>query len=387
MAGPGASPEKKAEVLAKLKVVGDELDFADKVNNKGGVPPYGFGRLDAFGRIYNRALTLVDKSNGNPANAPASYPFLWDTSQHDYVQWVGNAPNANVGELQRNIGEVVGVFGNIKIDPTSLHGYKSSVNVKNLNAIAVKLRALMSPRWPEGVLPKIDQALAKKGEPIYAKACGGCHLPINRSDPNRVVRAQMFGLDIIKTDPTMANNIIKYGGSSGVLNGQKTLVVAGTPIPAQTTALVVLTNLVAGILEDNYADDLKAELDALKFKEGGKAPPREGKYTTDPNDPLVSLLAYKARPMNGVWATAPFLHNGSVPTLYDLMLPAAQRPKKFYVGRYEFDPKKVGILTDKFDGGTELDTSLPGNSNAGHEFGTDLSDDDRWAVVEHMKTL
>ena len=47
---------------------------------------------------------------------------------------------------------------------------------------------------------------------------------------------------------------------------------------------------------------------------------------------------YKARPLAGMWATAPFLHNGSVPNLYYMLVPAAERPKKFFVGHREFDP-------------------------------------------------
>ena len=53
--------------------------------------------------------------------------------------------------------------------------------------------------------------------------------------------------------------------------------------------------------------------------------------------------ARKGRALNGIWATAPYLHNGSVPTLYDLLLPAADRPKKFRVGSRELDVKKVGL--------------------------------------------
>ena len=59
---------------------------------------------------------------------------------------------------------------------------------------------------------------------------------------------------------------------------------------------------------------------------------------------------YKARPLNGIWATAPFLHNGSVPTMYDLLLPVAERPKTFYLGSREYDPEKMGYRTDHIKG-------------------------------------
>ena len=91
--------------------------------------------------------------------------------------------------------------------------------------------------------------------------------------------------------------------------------------------------------------------------------------------------------VNGVWATAPFLHNGSVPTLYDLLLPAAARPRTFTAGWREFDPVRVGFRTDPFPCGFVFDTSLPGNSNAGHEYGGGLTDAERWALVEYLKSL
>jgi hypothetical protein len=72
-------------------------------------------------------------------------------------------------------------------------------------------------------------------------------------------------------------------------------------------------------------------------------------------------LSYEARPLDGIWAIAPYLHNGSVPGLCQLLLPAKDRMKKFYVGTREFDPLNVGFVTKKRDGAFELDTSLPGN--------------------------
>ena len=102
--------------------------------------------------------------------------------------------------------------------------------------------------------------------------------------------------------------------------------------------------------------------------------------------PLAELMAYKARPLNGVWASAPFLHNGSVPTLHDLLRPAAERPRTFAVGRWEYDPKKVGYVSDG-QVPSVFDTSVSGNSNRGHEFGVTLSEEERWAIVEYVKTL
>jgi hypothetical protein len=103
------------------------------------------------------------------------------------------------------------------------------------------------------------------------------------------------------------------------------------------------------------------------------------------------LPKYKARPLNGIWATAPYLHNGSVPNLWELLKPesapeAADRRKPiFFVGNREFDPVDVGYRSDS--GTFEFDTSLPGNSNAGHEFGTNLPSEQRRELLEYLKSL
>lgn len=77
---------------------------------------------------------------------------------------------------------------------------------------------------------------------------------------------------------------------------------------------------------------------------------------------------------------------GSVPTLHDLLLPSASRSARFSVGRSEYDPKNVGYVSDG-QVPFVVDTTLAGNSNRGYEFGTKLSEEDRLALVEYLKTL
>ena len=103
---------------------------------------------------------------------------------------------------------------------------------------------------------------------------------------------------------------------------------------------------------------------------------------------------YANQPVDGIWARSPYLHNGSVPTLRDLLEPAAKRPQRWYRGSDVFDFTKVGYRSDgrgeSRDALFEFDTAKPGNSNAGHEgarYGTDLSASDKDALVEYMKTL
>jgi hypothetical protein len=132
-----------------------------------------------------------------------------------------------------------------------------------------------------------------------------------------------------------------------------------------------------------------------------------------PVDPTVAkpeigivVPHYRARPLDGVWATAPYLHNGSVPTLYDMLSPQNERPTGFCVGSRAFDPKKVGLVfvapEDCEAGLSQFDSTQLGNSNLGHSFegtesdvrklppgtiGRGLTPAEREALVEYLKTL
>jgi mono/diheme cytochrome c family protein len=105
-------------------------------------------------------------------------------------------------------------------------------------------------------------------------------------------------------------------------------------------------------------------------------------------------FGYANMPLDGVWLRAPYLHNGSVPTLRDLFEPAAKRPASFYRGYDVYDPERVGFVTGVAEENGKkyfkYDTKVPGNGNAGHEgkrYGTELSVDEKEAVVEYLKTF
>ena len=120
-------------------------------------------------------------------------------------------------------------------------------------------------------------------------------------------------------------------------------------------------------------------------------------YSADPDRRFRHFRktwGYANAPLDGIWLRAPYLHNGSVPTLWDLLQPAAQRPKLFYRGNDLYDPRHLGFVADPpAANGRPLfafDTTLPGNGNAGHEgaaYGTTLPDADKWALLEYLKTF
>ncbi|MBP2314441.1 di-heme-cytochrome C peroxidase [Azospirillum soli] len=132
----------------------------------------------------------------------------------------------------------------------------------------------------------------------------------------------------------------------------------------------------------------KSKVDTLK----ARAPAKTAAAQAAEDDQALSqtiqtLMAYKARPLDGIWATAPYMHNGSVPNLYEMLLPAAQRSTTFRMGTTSLDPVKVGVDTSASDNTFTFDTTKPGNGNTGHEFGASLTDEQRWQLLEYLKTL
>lgn len=373
---------------------------------------YGFARLDAFGAILNNVAAngLGVAENAAPPNAPVSFPFVWDTPQSDRVQWNGAARNIPlVGALIRNVGEVLGVFGGLDLQrrPSGLSlGYDNSVDLKNLGKLENLLKGLWSPAWDAKYLPAIDTARAERGAAIFADKCASCHALLDSRNPARSVKAVMTPVPTVGTDPTMAKNYLERRAKTGPLKGKRLMVVAGPKLEAEARTFEIVINAVSGVLLRHPLEAIKVGIeDAKKNRQLGaagfepKPVPAEDKkargmlkaalrsYVRELQAFDAETYSYKARPLNGIWATAPYLHNGSVPNLWALLQPAHQRPAKFWVGSRRFDPKRVGLESVAEGDNFEFDTSLVGNSNAGHSWGTQLAVADKWSLLEYLKTL
>ncbi|MDH5178712.1 MAG: di-heme-cytochrome C peroxidase [Gammaproteobacteria bacterium] len=463
----------------------NQSKYVDKDNKKKHLQ-YGYGRLDAFGRIFNRtrqhvlntdsvnagldsmvkngiitpaqanklrvrtegiitdkvfdnismtAKEMVKKRELKPEqmralidtffqspNAPVSYPFVWDTPQHDFVQWNGLLDNAGPGPLGRNTGEVIGVFGTLDwrekkgklTNPSyliakalgSTNGewfvnFESSVDQTNLVRLEHHIADLWSPWWQDladaGVFPKIDQASAARGDKLFDKHCVSCHHDINRSEKDRRVVAFMTNLEVSGTDRVMAENALQYAGYTGITRNQYMSTDVGNilmqeKMPVAAMLFIATSNVVATPDPDKWvfrrwADLVYNFISTMDDNPVGSSI-KAGNYSPDTTaSPFESLKAYKARPLNGIWATAPYLHNGSIPNLYELLLPPAERKKTFHIGSREFDPVNVGFVSEP-GRGFEFDTTKPGNSNAGHDYkNKSLNKQDRMDLIEYMKTL
>ena len=105
---------------------------------------------------------------------------------------------------------------------------------------------------------------------------------------------------------------------------------------------------------------------------------------------MVKLEGYCSPPLDGIWLRAPYLHNGSVPNLHELLEPEDKRTKVFYRGYDVYDPVNVGFITQGPEAervGWKLDVAERGNGNQGHTYGTELSVTEKLTLLEYLKTL
>jgi mono/diheme cytochrome c family protein len=191
----------------------------------------------------------------------------------------------------------------------------------------------------------IDKQKANKGERVFIKSCAGCHGTHGKTEEDDTYPNLLFSLEQIGTDPVVAE--------------------AGT---------VWAPHMVEWYNESFYGEITKMT----------------------PNDPYPG---YVAPPLDGIWATAPFFHNGSVPTI-EGVLNSSLRPtywKRASFDTTDFDPQALGWPVESLEYGQEqadeeerryiYDTTLFSHGNGGHPFGDMLTDTERSEVLEYLKTL
>jgi hypothetical protein len=353
--------------------------------------PEGYGRTDALARIGNFVFgtELNNKKNLVVGDGPVNYPPIWDASWMDWVQYNGSIQQP----MGRNVGEALGVRSRINLLGYPGAQFQNTIRVENLHDIETLLgggapgKGVWSPKWPEEILGKIDRGTAAKGEQLYNQLCLHCHQSPMNSDEGRKVehwtdykdnggkqffKVTMIPLEEIGTDPKEAENFNRRMADSGPLG--KGILSAGDG----------LTFVTQTVIQQAYAQ--------LNL-----SPEQQEEWNGYRKNVLRAPLAYKARPHNGIWATPPYLHNGSVPNLYELLSPVSERSKVFYLGNKQFDPVKLGLDTSPLKGATEFRIDRPGNSNAGHEFndgpkgngviGRKLTKEERLQIIEYLKTL
>ena len=387
------TPHEKDDLRQQLRA---DADSVLRYHTRTALTPFavGPGRVDALALIHNNVMTtqLGIPENWRPPLAPVKYSFVWNIPQSAWAQWSGVLPDP----VLRNAGEVVGVFAKSDFgSPTQSQGlFESTIDFVGLIRLEDLLRKLAPPPWPEDVLGPIDRAKAAAGKTLFVENCASCHSTWPhrwselRLEGRRFIENAIVRDDVVGTDPTQFGNP-QFGADPAFLPGALRQFLP----PAQASEPLLPQSAVFGVLRTVFfplkLDELHLSPEQLLSAHG------YGPSFPEPQPPPPALFAYKANPAEGMWANPPFLHNGSVPNLYELLVPASQRSKTFFIGR-DFDPVRVGVDTSGATGKFLYDTRLIGNSNAGHSFengsgrgiiGRLLSDDERWAIIEYLKSI
>jgi hypothetical protein len=339
----------------------------------------GYGRNDAFGIGRNELFGAYKNANFTeginvlPADAPVSFPHLWGMEKTSWFQWGVNTNSV----IERNIGQALGVGATMQPDK----GFNSTVRIDNLHAMENLQYKLTSPQWPVELFGPIDRARAERGKQRFDRTCALCHETYSKT--GTLNEYQLFALDVVGTDPSTA------------INFERIVMTAEGPKPFGMAAFEIVKKVKAAYYaENNIPADVQARWESRATRPTAefRVPLRDYEKFPDTKHHGV----YRAKTLKGIWATAPYLHNGSVPSIFDLLQPASARPTSFKLGTKEYDPVKLGYVTDgpRFltPPGMEIftyDTRRIGNWNSGHEwwFYTDLDDEARYDIIEFLKTF
>lgn len=419
-------------------------------------------------KVFGQNLDPVNYRVGNaPVSFPPVWN-IWKFDWVQYTASVSQPMARNIGESM-GVGAKYAFTNREGQPLPKEERFRSSALLTNLDTIERTLQTLQPPIWPETHLGAIDRPKADRGKERFNEHCLHCHGPFIATPAFKLATAPLKSptqplwllknvcLPEIGTDPNTAQNFFnrtvdlsRTGMTADELKsaalpaldelarrqtvyydtriaGAEARLAAASP-SARTAAETELKNVTderASRLADlaKQRQDLDS-IDVTRVKAGAalsflgtmireKAYHEAGKSPAEQaaldgfgmlDTPQV-LAAYRPRPLSGQWATPPFLHNGSVPTLYHLLSPVSERPATFLVGSRDFDTNHVGLVLPENGAtiGATFDTSLPGNSNKGHEFnngyvawtaanpptngivGPLLSPDDRLAIIEHLK--
>jgi len=395
-------------------------------------PTSGFGRLDAFDGTRNFIFTRLRKADAggefavNRANMvrldaavkfpplwsrkaqplelvaayreqPQRFPPVWGFKDYDWIEWTINTTTV----LERNFTETLGAGATVVLDPRRTASlFESSIPIRNMHDLEWLAYYIDPPRWPTAIFGEIKPDLAAAGEGIFRSRCAGCHeYGDDRRTPNGLIRLRGMRPEEVRTDATVAVRISCPVPDSGAL---------AIPPRSYTAEESQLLRDCAGVKAgtaftgNSFARTVQAAVDSIKQKAFAAAgidaaqqramedlDRRGGVFWRDTLlDTRPPYGPYAPRPLYGIWAAAPYLHNGSVPTLYHLLLPPEQRPKTFALGKREYDPVRLGFAVDTACDQQDcvVDTTRTGDGNGGHLFGTDLAEPDRMALLEYLKT-
>jgi hypothetical protein len=328
----------------------------------------GYGRVDAFG-VARNLLFGGNEKNRRPQNAPVSLSYIWGLENTAWLQWGANMNSV----MERNIGQSLGVGAVFNPDT-----FATTARLDDLNKLEHLAYKLTPPAWPAAILGPIDEAKATRGRDIYDRTCANCHEKPFEVASNGMVTYQLFKLSEVGTSPLAAQNF------------DEKVIVGGKELRFADAAFSILE----GLKRQYYVKNAISAQTQAEWEGRARRPAPRMRSTLADADKYPDSRGgrvYPAKPLAGIWATAPYLNNGSVANMWDLLTAPEARPTTFYLGSREYDTVKLGYVSTPNPTSPapawEFETGKPSNSNAGHAYGTRLPDDDKWALIEFLKAL
>lgn len=369
--------------------------------------PWGPARMDAIAMVFNHLAgldlgpapdhTLPENLKSKLGDAPTRYPFLWNAPFQNKTQWTGFAGNGDdLSALARNLGEVYGLFAQFAPAPATpgIFGIDylqfNSANFRGLRRLEDLTKLIRPPSWPWN----LDAALAAEGAKIYARrdqnGCQECHE--DRLE-KLLFRPWNTLLRDVGTDQRQHTILAWSVEKTGSLQGAGFFPIID-PLEDPDANFNVLRLSVTGTIAQHTLEELFGISKLRKMSGAQRSQKLSGPEFLQlfPRKIKQPQPEYEARVLQGIWAAAPYLHNGSVPTLQDLLSPVANRPPAFPIGP-EYDPDAVGLARKQASGTFILQTTDDcdnpgsGNSRCGHLFGTTLSPPEKQALLEYLKSL
>ncbi|HEX4960360.1 MAG TPA: cytochrome c [Thermoanaerobaculia bacterium] len=301
---------------------------------------WGPGRVDTWNTPKGLLNFPMDKAPQAEKKGNTDFPSVWHQLGRVGMQlhWDGNNDSVHERNLSASFAGTI----------------PATLDKCSLRRIAHYLETLAPPPFPAA---KIDRALAARGEPIYNRVCANCHgaptPPFRGPGEAWKTVGTVIPLNKIGTDRW------HFDSYTPELAKAQNSLYSGYPL-ANSRACP----------GDPASKDYPARFSHFRKTDG-----------------------YAASPLDGIWLRAPYLHNGSVPSLRMLLEPSANRPKDFWIGYDVYDYKNVGFVTDSPEAkaqGWHYDTTQTANGNQGHEgraYGTELSPEEKDALIEYLKTF
>ena len=291
--------------------------------NRPGWPDWGPGRDDPMNLTKYFMTSMPMDDSTGQADFPSNWNLRTRKGTNLFLNWSCDTPAVRSVLIDSALGLGAAPDKSNPIDRLNWVLKRRSWFNKRMEDLDQFLSELPPPKYPFS----IDRALAEKGRSIYNRDCAECH------DPGKPRTNKPMPIEEIGTDRERMDTWTKAA-----------------------------------------ADQANEAVNKLGI--------------TRPN--MVKNFGYCSPPLDGLWMRAPYLHNGSVPTLRYLLKPQAARPPYFYRGYDVYDPVNVGFVSqgpEAMRTGWKQEVKERGNGNQGHTYGTQLTEAEKTALLEYLKTL